>query len=98
MTLKRRKRLQQLIEECYRELYREAEPSADFDQLLEQAPLDSMGRKVIDYESYYIPKEKFEEIAEKHKNKMKMYKFEESSYNLAIYLGATPTCNKKGRI
>jgi hypothetical protein len=97
MTLKRRQRLQQLIEECYRELYLEAEPSANFDELLEKAPLDDMGRKVIDYDAYYIPRLKFEEIAEKHKSKMKMHKYEESSYNLAVYLGATPTCKKKDR-
>lgn len=91
----RMKRLQQLIEDCYRELYRESEPSANFDELIEKAPLDEMGRKIIDYENYYLADEKFKEIAEKYKSKMKMNRYEENSFNLAIYLGATPTSTKQ---
>ena len=90
----RRKRLQQLVEDCYKELYKEANPSVNFEELLEKAPLDDLGRKIINYENYYLPKEKFEEIVNKYKSKMQMNKYEESSYNMAIYLGATPTCRK----
>ena len=95
MPSARRNRLQELIYECYRELYREAEPSANFDELLEAAPLDEWGRKVIQYNDYYLPREKFESIANKHKNKMKMNNMEEHSYEFMVYLGATPTCKRK---
>jgi hypothetical protein len=95
MTIQRRKRLQFLIEECYREMYRAATPSADYDKLLEEASTDEWGRKVIDYNSYYLDSEKFEEIANKYKSKMKMYKPEEHAFSLAVYLGSTPTSSKK---
>ena len=95
MARNRRKRLEEIIFDCYRELYKESTPSADFDALLEAAPSDNMGRKVIKYDDYYIPREKFEEIAEKHKKRMKMYRHEEHAYGIAVYLGASPSSKNK---
>jgi hypothetical protein len=95
MMRNRIKRLQQIIDDCYRELYQEASPSADFDILMENAPLDEMGRKVIDFNSYYLPSEKFESVVEKHRARMKMEKYEEMRFNFAVYLGPSPTSKEK---
>ncbi len=98
MTIQRRKRLQFLIEECYREMYREATPSADYDKLLEEASTDEWGRKVIDYNSYYLDSEKFEEIANKYKSKLKKSCSRILKRNLKEITNLSPTKKLKYKI
>ena len=50
--------------ECYRLLYENSTPNANFDELVENAEFNEMGQKVIDFNSYEIEEEKFFEILE----------------------------------
>jgi hypothetical protein len=51
---RRQTKLYNLVMDCYRELYREATPSADFDELVKNAPINDEGQKMIDFNAYEI--------------------------------------------
>ena len=46
---RRQTKLYNLVMDCYRELYKEATPSADFDELVKNATINDEGEKVIDF-------------------------------------------------
>lgn len=48
----------------YRELYKNAEPQADFDELVRRCPLNERGQIDIPFNDYQIEKDKFDEIIE----------------------------------
>ena len=48
--------------ECYRLLYENSNPQANFDELVENAEFNERGQKVIDFDSYEIEESKFFEI------------------------------------
>lgn len=87
-------RFTELCMDCYRELYRNATPSANFDELLEKAEVDNDGRKVIDYNSYYLDDEVYHQIVNKYKSKIKS-KYEKQVFNFQMYLGCGPRTSKK---
>lgn len=74
----------------YRELYLNAEPPADFDDLVENAELDEFGRKDIHFMNYEISQEKEDEIIRKHLNKSRLSKYIKSSIRTSILLGCSP--------
>lgn len=79
------------IWELYKIAYAESTPSADFEKLYEEAPLNDEGQKVIDYDSYYLHRDRFDELVEEVKSKYKFNQIEERSYSFHAYLGAGPT-------
>ena len=80
---------------CYKELYKNATPSADFAKLLKNAPVNAEGKKVIDYMAYYLPTEQIEAIIEKSIKKYKLSDFDARGFRLGIILGASPTSHKE---
>jgi hypothetical protein len=89
------KKLEKLVLDIYRELYKNSTPSADFDELLKNATIDERGEKIIPFMDYYIDKEKFDEIVE---NKLKTVKLDEwykRGVRFNVYLGCSPTSLKK---
>ncbi len=90
-------RIERILLDCYRELYAKSigrdGKAGDFDKLMETATMNELGQKIIPYDDYYIPKEDFEGIVEKYKQKVpKLY---QRQFGATIYLGASPTCNKE---
>ena len=83
--------------ECYRELYANSTglngEVGDFDKLVESATINDKGRKVIPCDDYYIPKDKYNEIVDKHKKGLpKTLRY---SFSVSINLGCSPnTCKK----
>lgn len=77
--------------DCMRELYLHATPSADFDQLLKDAPLNEDGQKVIDYNSHTISEPEFEFIV---KDVMKRHKIKKPldvvRFRNSVLLGCSP--------
>lgn len=74
--------------DCYRELYKEATPSADFDELVENATIAKDGRKVIDYNAYTLDRNKYQEIVEKHEKKVPVrYR---KGFHFEMWLGCGP--------
>lgn len=80
--------------ECYRLLYENSNPQANFDELVENAEFNERGQKVIDFDSYEIEEEKFYEIMEVVliANKIKGYRAQ--AFRNSVLLGCSPKFKK----
>jgi len=87
---KRQTKLYNLIMDCYRELYKESTPSADFDELVKNAPINDEGQKMIDFNAYEIDFGKNHEIVEKYIKKGKLTYLEERGFKIEMFLGCAP--------
>jgi len=77
--------------DCMRELYLHATPSADFDQLLKDAPLNEEEQKVIDYNSYTISEPEFESIVKDVMTRHKIKKqLDVIRFRNSVLLGCSP--------
>lgn len=77
--------------DCLRELYLHATPSADFDQLLKDAPLNEEEQKVIDYNSYTISEPEFESIVKDVMTRHKIKKqLDVIRFRNSVLLGCSP--------
>jgi len=82
--------------ECYVRLYENSTPKADFNKLLEEADEDENGMKVIDFMSYEIEEDKFNDILEQVITEYKIKpKYKAQAFRNAIYLGASPKFKKE---
>lgn len=79
------------IWELYTIAYKESAPSADFEKLYEEAPLNEEGQKVIAYDDYYLHRDRFEKLIEEVGSRYKFSEWEEHSFRFNAYLGAGPT-------
>jgi len=80
--------------ECYRLLYANSTPSANFDELVENAEFNERGQKEIDFNAYEIEEEKFFEIVDGvlKTNKIKGYRAQ--AFRNSILLGCSPKFKK----
>lgn len=76
--------------DCYRELFKNSTPSADFDLLVEQAPINEFGQKVIDFMSYEIEESKCDQIILDTIKKHKISKYDRKPFRTTILLGCSP--------
>lgn len=85
------KKIEEALKECFRRLYKASTPSADFDELVENAETDENGYKVIDFMAYEIEEEKMEQIIS---DVIKEYKlkpqYKARTFRTSILLGASP--------
>ena len=82
--------LEEAIMECYREMYRQATPPADFDELMANAELNERGQKIIPYDKYELEQEKLDEIVNTYIKKYKMKGVDEKRFHFQMYLGCSP--------
>ena len=87
---RRQTKLYNLVMDCYRELYKEATPSADFDELVKNAPINDNGEKMIDFRAYEVDFDKYGEIVEKYIKKGKLTPREEKGFRFEMFLGSGP--------
>ena len=90
--MKSDKQLWEICMKVYRELYKSAQPSADFDKLL----LSGEACEEEFYRNYYLPNDKFKQIVEKILKRHKLSPRERRYVEFEIYLGASPTSTKEG--
>jgi hypothetical protein len=90
--MKSSKQLWEICMKVYRELYKSATPSADFDELIESGE----SKKPEFYKNYYLPHDKFKQIVEKILKRHKLSPRERREIEFEIYLGASPTSAKEG--
>ena len=91
-------KLKEVLFEIYRDLYRYSTPSADFDKLVEEAPRDEHGRKVIDYDSYLLDEDVYDEIVRKHLDNTKgLTQRDKQVLKTEAYLGCGPRSVYKKR-
>lgn len=89
------------IWDIYRDLYKQSEPSADFDELYRTAPKvkDSLGveRTMIPYNDFYLDDSAYNSIVDRHinRNKWKLSDSELMSVRVEAYLGCGPTSVKE---
>lgn len=84
-------RAEELFIEIMTELYKNSTPSADFNELVENAETNEFGQKVIDFDSYYLPQDQFDEIVDSKLKKSRLPKWKKQSIKASIYLGASPS-------
>jgi hypothetical protein len=84
------KRNDKILNEMFVLAYKHAEPPADFEELLLNAPLNDRDQKVIDFMSYEISQDKLDEIFNDTMKKYKVKKYVQSSFAFSYYLGPTP--------
>lgn len=89
------KLIKETIYDIYRELYKNSTPQADFDVLLENAIIDSEGRKVIPFMDYEIEEEKMDSIIDEECKRHSFNKRITDIIKTNIYLGCSPKTKKK---
>ena len=95
----KRDRDEQLFNEVcmpiYKELFKKAEPSVDFDVLIKSGEAKKEGF----FDKYYLPNKITNEIIEKHikasVKKVHLKKYEKNTIRNTILLGCSPTSNKE---
>lgn len=80
----------QAIMECYTLLYKESTPSANFEELVENANINERGQKVIDFNSYEIDEELYKSIVESVIKKYKFKNYKVQQFKNTIALGCSP--------
>lgn len=93
--LKDKKKIDNLLWECYEEFYREAIPSVSFKELWENAPLNERGEKIIEYEAYYLSSELYQEIFNKYMNLISDNSLYKRTFHFIVATGPSPMSNKK---
>lgn len=66
--LNRRDIIKRAIHDCMIEMYRKAQPSADFDQIIEDYKAGKIGKDERVYERHYLSQEEFSYIRDKYKD------------------------------
>lgn len=87
------KKSYQVLLECYRELYRAAEPPANFDDLVANAEtVEQLGRKVkqIPMDDHCISNDRMDEIIAGVCKRHKLNPYWSSKVSQAVYLGCSP--------
>lgn len=94
--MKQNQNLWEICENIYTELYKKAEPSADFNKLKktklnpEHNPSDQ--KPFLDY---YLDQDKQDQTIEKHLKQHNLNKLEKRKIRTEIHLGAAPAGSKK---
>lgn len=84
-----------VILDCYVELYKQATPPANFNMLLENAVIDEHGHKHIPFMDYTIDDDHMDKIIMECAKKHKLKKWEKEKLRVTIHLGCSPKSNKK---
>lgn len=85
---------EEAMRECYRKLYKASTPSADFDELVNNASIDENGQKVIDFMAYEICEYEFSEIMSNVIKEYKIRKHRQDLFKNTILLGCSPKFKK----
>jgi len=91
----KRDRIDDAIWSCYRELYKNAEPKADFDELVANATINKDGRKEIPFRNYVIDDLAMDAIIASTLKTFRIPKYTHGAFKTTIYLGCSPCSRKK---
>lgn len=83
------KKEEELMLDCYRELFKKSTPSGDFDELVVNATINKEGEKEIPFKNYEIDDKLLHEIIDKHVKKIKP-KWKSLRLKNTILLGCSP--------
>lgn len=88
------KKEEKIMWDIYVDLFKEATPSADFNKLVENAPIDDKGRKDIDFMSYEIGEVTFDKILDSHLKGRRITKLKQRMIRNTILMGCSPRFKK----
>lgn len=83
-------KIEQAILECYTELFANAYPYADFNKLMEEAPVNKFGQKEIPFMDYEIEEDIAEKIIADIIKKYKLRNWTKKAFRTTILLGCSP--------
>jgi hypothetical protein len=89
------KKEEQLMLECYRQLFKASTPSADFDNLVENATLNQFGQKEIPFMDYEIDEDEFIQIVDSILKKSRISSWRKESIKRSVLLGCSPKFKQK---
>ena len=81
---------EKILHELYRRSFKASEPSADWDELLENATINEEGQKEIPFMDYECEQEILENIFNDVMKEYKIAKHKRKSYSITFYLGCSP--------
>jgi hypothetical protein len=79
-----------VIEETFEKIYRVSTPPASFRVLFREAPVNSEGKKEIDYSDHYISQDRLEQICKSQEIKYKLDAYENRTLRFNVFLGPSP--------
>jgi len=85
---------EKILWEYYRRAYKAATPSADFDKLVEEAPIVDE-RKMVDYMAYELEEEIQEQIAKDIFKEFRVPVYKRKAFNVEFHLGCGPKTKPK---
>jgi hypothetical protein len=91
----REKKYNEAMMLCYTELYKQSTPSADFQELIDNATINESGQKEIPFLNYEIEEEVCDNIIDSVIKKYKFKNWEAKSFRTSIILGCSPKFTKK---
>ena len=80
----------QIMWDIYRDLFKEATPSGDFDKLVEDAPINERGQKDIGFMNYEISEDLFNQILDRHLKGKRITKLKQRMIRNTVLLGCSP--------
>jgi hypothetical protein len=91
----RKNKIDDALLDCYIELYKHADPPADFQHLMDTAELNDRGQKVIDFMAYELDHETFDRILEESIKKHKIKGYKAQMFRNTIWMGCSPKYKNK---
>ena len=88
------KKIDKAMFECYSLLYEHSTPSANFQELMDNAEINQFGQKVIDFDSYCLEQDKFDQLMNSVIKKYKFNGYLAKRFRATIYLGCSPRFKK----
>lgn len=83
-----------ILNETYTKLYKLSEPSADFNELVNSATINSYGQKEIPFNDHQIDIATYEDVLEKVIKKYRLNDVESKQLKNTIALGCSPRFKK----
>jgi hypothetical protein len=96
---KRKQRLRDVYESCMREFYANSigfdGQAGDYDKLKENPIKDEQGNDTIPFEDYYLDRDVFDEIMNRHLKTKGLSPFDKSTLRFHLHLGVSPNSSKE---
>jgi hypothetical protein len=88
--MSREEKDKEILWEMYREAFKLSTPSADFDELVNNATTNEFGQKEIPFMDYECDEEVLENIVETTMKRHKVPTWRRKQFSVAFYLGCSP--------
>lgn len=91
----RQSRDEKILFDYYRRVYKAATPSANFDELVENATINDRGEKVIDFNAYEIEEEVQNKIIKDIFKQYRVPLYRRKAFEFEFHLGCGPRTKNK---